>query len=107
MNKDLWTRWQYPACIGAMHGKHIRIVKPSNSGSNFYNYKGYYSIVLLAGVNAKCEIIYMDEGAEGRVSDGGIWGHCSLRQNLEVDKYTKNVLSPKFCYINAFTHGWR
>ena len=34
--------WQFPKCIGAANGKHIAIIHPSNSGSEFYNYEGLF-----------------------------------------------------------------
>lgn len=77
------TRWQLPHCCGAIDGKHIRIVKPDNSGSMFYNYKGFFSIVLMALVDAECNFVYIDVGAQGRVSDGGVFSNSSLCQLLD------------------------
>ena len=41
--QDFAEKWQFPNCIGAGDGKHIRLLCPQNSGSLYYNYKGYYS----------------------------------------------------------------
>ena len=53
-------RWNLPHCIGAVDGKHIRINQPPKSGSTFFNYKEYFSIVLMAVANPGYELrIYL------------------------------------------------
>ena len=49
---DFFMRWNFPNCIGAIDGKHIMIQCPVNSESLFYNYKSYFSIVLLVVTSA-------------------------------------------------------
>ena len=41
------NRWQFPNCYTKADGKQISIICPKNSYSQFYNYKGFFSIVLL------------------------------------------------------------
>lgn len=69
--------WNFPHCIGAMDGKHIHLQAPINSGSNFFNYKSTFSIVLLALVDADYNFLYADVGCQGRISDGGVFRNTS------------------------------
>lgn len=91
--KGFEVRWNFPNCIGALDGKHVRIHCPASSGSLYYNYKGSFSVVMLALVDANYKITYMDVGSEGRVADGGIWRRCSLQQWLKAGAL--NLPAPK------------
>ncbi|KAM4044853.1 uncharacterized protein ACNLHF_008739 [Anomaloglossus baeobatrachus] len=78
--------WQFPNCGGAIDGKHIRIMQPHNSGSYYYNYKGYHSIILMAVVNATYDFLYIDIGMNGRVSDGGVFEHTEFALRLKQNQ---------------------
>lgn len=75
--------WQFENCIGAIDGKHVRIDPPLKSGSLYYCYKDFFSIVLMAVVDAYLRFIYVDVGTNGRISDSGVWNKCSLKARLE------------------------
>nr|CAI5857448.1 unnamed protein product [Callosobruchus analis] len=75
----------FPNCIGAVDGKHIRIVKPINSGSLCYNYKSFFSIVLLAVCDANFCFTYIDVGAFGKFSDSNVFVNSEFWNKLEND----------------------
>lgn len=57
---DFNERWEFPNCLGVVGGKHIAIVKPTGSGSMYINHKKFFSIVLVAVVNANYEFLAAD-----------------------------------------------
>ena len=75
-------RWQFPHGLGAIDGKHVRIVKPRSSGSIYFNYKGYFSIVLMAMVDAEYKFIWTQIGNNGAASDAQIFLHSDLYRDM-------------------------
>lgn len=72
----------FPNCLGAIDGKHIRIRCPKQAGSLFWNYKSFNSIVLQAVSDADCCFVFIDVGDYGRNSDGGVLKHSGFGKLL-------------------------
>lgn len=79
------NKW-FPNCIGAVDGKHIRIKKPSNCGSLYYNYKQFHSTVLLSVVDSNYKFLIVDVGSMGKNSDGGIFDHSQFGKLFKENK---------------------
>ena len=76
-------RWNLPNTLGALDGKHIAIKKPANSGSLYYNYKGFFSIVLMALVDGNYRFLWCDVGGLGHQSDAQIFNNSELKSCIE------------------------
>ena len=76
------NRWNVPHAAGALDGKHIVIKKPKKSGSEYFNYKGYFSLALLALVDAEYNFlsVWVNVGASGSSSDAQIFNHSKLKR---------------------------
>ena len=86
---EFYERWNFPKCIGAINGKHVMIQCPINSGSSFYNYKSYFSIVLLAVASADYRFVMVDIGAHGSSNDSGVLNNATFfkqlrKKNLDI-----------------------
>lgn len=83
-----WDRWQFPNCIGCIDGKHIRIIKPKNTGSMYYNYKSFFSIGCLAVTNANYKFVMINVGSYGKDNDAGVFDECPFRNAIEEGRLT-------------------
>lgn len=77
------TTANFPHCIGAVDGKHIRVIKPEQSGSLNFNYKHFFSIVLLAICDADYKFIAINVGADGKEADSTVFKNSKFYRSLE------------------------
>ncbi|KAF0713367.1 protein ANTAGONIST OF LIKE HETEROCHROMATIN PROTEIN 1-like, partial [Aphis craccivora] len=88
--KDVWIQTaegfynnaNFPNCLGAVDGKHIRIINPAKSGSDFFNYKHFFSINLMALVDSNYCFLSIDVGAYGREGDPNVFKKSPLGKKL-------------------------
>lgn len=85
-----YTKTNFPNCIGAVDGKHIRCVNPKNAGSMFYNYKKCFSIILMGVVDAEYCFSTIDVGAYGREGDSTVFKECPFGRKL----YSEELVLP-------------
>ncbi|KAM3934860.1 uncharacterized protein RB166_002254 [Leptodactylus fuscus] len=78
----------FPNCIGAVDGKHIRVQKPPHSGSLYFNYKKYFSVVLMAVADATYRFIAIEVGAYGSTGDSRALLSSILGRRVLVDQVT-------------------
>ena len=78
ISKEFFKEWNFSHCLGALDGKHVMIECPAGGGSDFFNYKGFHSIVLLAICDAKYCFTMVDIGSFGKDNDADIFNQSVI-----------------------------
>ena len=73
--------------VASIDGKHVRIKCPKLSGSRYFNYKGFFSVIFQGLVDARYKLLSVDVGAYGRQSDSGVFSQSNLYQHLESGSF--------------------
>jgi hypothetical protein len=90
LNADYWfhtsaefmARSNFPHCLGAIDGKHVRIIQPKDSGSLYFNFKKFFSVILVAICDANYKFSYIDVGAYGKAADTTIFKNSAFFRKL-------------------------
>ena len=83
----------FPNCLGAIDGKHVRCMKPRSSGSKFFNYKKFFSVVLMAVADANLRFVSIDVGSYGQEGDSTVFRDSVFRSKLYSEQL--NIPQPK------------
>ena len=83
VTRGFQDRWNFPHVCRALDSKHVAVQKPQNTGSIYYNYKGFFSIVMLVLCDANYRAIWAHVGSHGSESDCGIYNDSPMFQGVQ------------------------
>ena len=83
---EFYSRTSFPNIIGAIDGKHIRMIQPEYSGSSYFNYEKFFSCVLMAWTDADYKFVYIDVGSYGTASDSEIFKTSEMGKRLSENR---------------------
>ena len=76
------TKWGVPQCVGAIDGSHIPISAPLLNHTDYYNRKGWYSVILQGLVDHSYRFLDVYVGWPGSVHDARVFAHSTLYTSL-------------------------
>ena len=83
---------QIPFVVGAVDGSHIPIVAPRLHAADYYNRKGFHSVLLEGVVCSKCIFWDFDIGWAGSMHDANLWGRTDIGKYCETGKLSPYAL---------------
>ena len=83
----------YPMCVGSLDGTHIQIKAPMGFETDYFNYKKFSSVVMLATVDANLKFTYINVGAPGRSNDSSVFARSSLSEVIQSPVFAKRFLT--------------
>ena len=86
MANKFMEKWNFPNTCGAMDGKHVACKAPANTGSQYYNYKGHFSDILFAMLDAEYKFLWADVSARGLASDAQNFNASELKACIEDNR---------------------
>ena len=90
------SKWGYPQCCGAVDGSHILILAPTEFHTDFFNSKGWHSIILQGVVDLRYRFPDITLAWPGCVHDARVLANSSLfRRGQHMEAF--QISPPKNC----------
>ena len=89
--RNFESKWGFPQCVGAIDGSHIPICAPLQNHTDYYNRKGWYSMVVQAVVDHDYLFRDICVGWPGSVHDARIFVNSSIYKRITEDKLIEST----------------
>ncbi|XP_077509345.1 uncharacterized protein LOC144120619 [Amblyomma americanum] len=80
---EFYAMTGFPQAMGALDGCHFPLSPPHLNAEDYRNYKGWYSVILLAVVDHKYRFRYVSAGSPGRCHDSHVYSQSDLAETVE------------------------
>ncbi|XP_034487551.1 protein ANTAGONIST OF LIKE HETEROCHROMATIN PROTEIN 1-like [Drosophila innubila] len=90
----------FPQCLGAIDGCHIEVEPPAAEATDYHNYKGWNSVVLLALVDYRDRFMFVDIGSPGGCNDSFIFQRYTLCEMIDSCQLLDSK-SKEICGVNV------
>ena len=84
------SKWGVPQCVGSIDGSHIPVASPAMNHTDYYNRKGWYSIILQGVVDHSYRFIDINVGWPGSVHDARVFSHSKIYKKLNEGSLLPN-----------------
>ncbi|KAL3206139.1 hypothetical protein MRX96_040356 [Rhipicephalus microplus] len=95
--REFYAVTGFPQAFGALDGCHFPVSPPKENAVDYYNYKGWYSGILLALVDHKYCFQYINVGSPGRCHDAHVYHSSSLPSIVTGPTFRSPTISVQFC----------
>ena len=99
-------KWGYPQCAGAIDGSHIPILAPQNFHTDYFNRKGWHSIILQGVVDSNYRFTDITVGWPGSVHDARVFSNSTLFKKGQNGSLFPETTRIARCQCPS-SHNWR
>ncbi|XP_064464356.1 uncharacterized protein LOC135375614 [Ornithodoros turicata] len=78
---------RFPQAMGALDGCHFEVSPPKEHATDYHNYEGWYSMILLALVDHRYRFRYVNVGSPGRCHDSYVYHRSGLYRAVSSELF--------------------